>query len=181
MGKEKEEELYLTAAAALRYAERQGYPFGKSKFYIDLKYIPKKGNKFAKNEIDKYIKDLIIQSSGLTASDEAAEKIRQETRAARGRADKLEFQNEVAHGLYIPITELEKELSGRASLLKGGIENFFETHGRKMIEESGGDPSKEGDLVNYCLEEIDNHFDQYSRNMEFDVPVINSENEDTEE
>lgn len=171
----KNEELYFKTVDALEYAKRQGYPFGKSKFYADLKYIPRVDNKFAKIEIDKYIKDKIVGSSGLTASDEAGEKVRQDTRASKARADKLEFENEVARGLHIPISDLEKELAHRGALLKAGIENFFTTFTRDMIEICGGDSDKEGPFINYCLNAMEDHFDQYSKDMEFDVPVVNLE------
>lgn len=177
----KNEELYFKTADALDYALRQGYPFGKSKFYADMKYIPRVDKKFAKSEIDKYIKDKIIGSSGLTASDDAAEKIRQDARASKGRADKYEFENEVARGLYIPISDLEKELAHRGALLKIGIESFFTTSVRDMIEICNGDSDKEGPFINYCLDAMEDHFDQYSKDVDFDVPVVNLESEGIED
>ena len=174
------EELYFNTADALEYAKRQGYPFGKSKFYVDLKYVPRVNNKFSKKEIDKYIKNKIINSSGLTASDESSEKLRQDTRAAKARADKLEFDLDVSKGLYIPISDVEKELAHRGALLKTGIDNFFTTQGRTMIDICGGSQEKEGAFVNYCLESIEDHFDQYSKDIEFDVPAVNLNDEKSE-
>jgi len=174
------EELYFNKAEGFEYAKKQGYPFAKSKFYNDLKYIPRVENKFAKKEIDKYIKDKVINASGLTASDESSEKLRQDTRTSKARADKLEFDYDVARGLYIPISDVEKELAHRGDLLKIGIENFFTTQGRTMIDICGGAQEKEAVFVNYCLENIEDHFDQYSKDMEFDVPSINSNDEDSE-
>ena len=175
------EELYFNTADALEYAKRQGYPFGKSKFYADLKFVPRVGNKFSKKEIDKHIKPMIINSSGMTASDESNEKLRQDTRAAKARADKLEFDLEVSKDLYIPISDLEKELAHRGALLKTGIDNFFNANGRGMIEKCGGNPEKESVLIKYCLDEVENHFDQYSKDIEFDVPVIRPDGEDLED
>ena len=175
-----EEELYFNTADALEYAKRQGYPFGKSKFYADLRFVPRVGNKFAKKEIDKYIKPKIINSDGLTASDESSEKLRQDTRTAKARADKLEFELGISKGLYIPISDLEKELAHRGALLKTGIDNFFNMNGRKMIEKCNGNPEKESILIKYCLDEVENHFDQYSKDIEFDVPAIKFEDEDSE-
>ena len=173
-------ELYFNTADALEYAKNQGYPFGKSKFYADLKYVPRVNNKFAKKEIDKYIKDKVINASGLTASDESGEKLRQDTRAAKVRADKLEFDLDVSKGLYIPISDVEKELAHRGALLKTGIDNFFTTQGRTMINICEGSQEKEGVLVNYCLESVEDHFDQYSKDIEFDVPAVNLNDEESE-
>ena len=173
-------ELYFNTADALEYAKNQGYPFGKSKFYADLKYVPRVNNKFAKKEIDKYIKDKVINASGLTASDESGEKLRHDTRTSKARADKLEFDLEVSKGLYIALSDVEKELAHRGGLLKTGIDNFFTTQGRTMINVCGGAQEKEGAFVNYCLESIEDHFDQYSKNIEFDVPVINLNDEESE-
>ena len=173
------EELYFNKASALEYATRQGYPFGKSKFYADLKYVPRKGNQFAKKEIDKYIKPLIVGASGLTASDESSEKLRHDTRTSKARADRLEFDLEVSQGLYIPISDVEKELAHRGALLKIGIESFFTTSVRNMIEICNGDSDKEGPFINYCLDAMEDHFDQYSKDVNFDVPVVNLESEET--
>ncbi len=176
-----EEELYFNTADALEYAKRQGYPFGKSKFYADLRFVPRVGNKFAKKEIDKYIKPKIINSDGLTASDESSEKLRQDTRTSKARADKLEFELGISKGLYIPISDLEKELAHRGALLKTGINNFFTTQGSTMIDICGGSQGKEGAFVSYCLESIEDHFDQYSKDIEFDVPVVNLNDEESED
>ncbi|MCK5505940.1 MAG: hypothetical protein KAJ10_12310 [Thermodesulfovibrionia bacterium] len=175
-----EEELYFNKAEGLEYAKRQGYPFGKSKFYADLKYVPRVNNKFSKKEIDKHIKDKIINSAGLAASDEAGEKLRQDTRTAKARADKLEFELGVSQGLYIPISDLEKELAHRGALLKTGIDNFFTTQGSTMIDICEGSQENEGAFVNYCLESVEDHFDQYSKNIEFDVPAVNLNDEESE-
>ena len=174
------EELYFNKADAFEYAKRQGYPFGKSKFYADLKYVPRANNKFAKKEIDKHIKNKVIGASGLTVTNEAGEKLRQDTRTSKARADKLEFDYAIAKGLYIPISDLEKELAHRGALLKSGLESFFITHARSIIETCEGKSDKESNMVNYCLEEIDNHFDQYSQDIDFDVPIVNLDNEETE-
>lgn len=174
------QELYFNKAEGLEYAKKQGYPFGKSKFYADLKYVPRVDNKFAKKEIDKYIKDKVINASGLTASDESSEKLRHDTRTSKARADKLEFDLEVSKGLYIALSDVEKELAHRAGLLKTGIDNFFTTQGRTMINVCEGAQEKEGAFVNYCLESIEDHFDQYSKDIEFDVPAVNLNDEELE-
>lgn len=174
-------DLLFNKAEALEYAKRQGYPFGKSKFYNDLKYVPRVDNKFTKKEIDKHIKDKVIGASGLTASDDVAEKLRQDTRTSKARADKLEFEYEVAQGRYIPISEVEKELAHRGALLKTGLDNFFTTQGRTLINICGGSQEKESAFVNCCLESIEDHFDQYSKDMEFDVPAVNLNDEESED
>lgn len=175
------EELYFNIANALEYAKRQGYPFGKSKFYADLKYVPRVNNKFSKKEIDKHIKLQIINSSGLTASDESSEKLRQDTRAAKARADKLEFEHEIAQGRYIPLSEVEKMLSGRAALLRSGIENYFKSFIPKMIALAEGKQENVQEVISFCDIEIETLFDNYSQDMEFETPLLPSTNtEDSE-
>ncbi len=173
-----EAELYFTKTEAFEYSKRQDYPFAKSKFFADLQFVPRKKNKFAKSDIDKHIKDKVINSSGLTAGDEAGEKIRQETRTAKARADKLEFEYEVALARYIPVSTIEQELAHRGALLKSGIENFFATKGRKMIELCGGSPENEAAFINFCLASVEDHFDQYAQNIDFAVPVVKPEAEE---
>ena len=49
-----------------------------------------------------------------------------------------------------------------------------------MIDICGGNQEKEGAFVSYCLDSIEDHFDEYAKDIEFDVPVVNLNDEESE-
>ena len=171
-----EEELYFNKTEAFKYAERQGYPFKKSKFFNDLKYIPRKDNKFAKKEIDKHIKEKVIGASGAAVDGERKAQLEVDILEEDLRKKKL--KNDVEEGKYILRSEVEQLHASKAQHLKTGLEGFFLSLSAVMVEVCGGEADKVPDLRELCLTELAKHLDGYAKPCRYSVPVITGNTEE---
>lgn len=168
-----DDELYYTAAEALTYAKRQGYPFGKSKFYGDLKYVPRVENKFAKKEIDKYIKPHIKAASGLDVG--VQDKTALEVAILQEDLRQKKKKNDVGDGLYILRSEVEQLHAAKLQHLTASFEGFIQSKVTEIINRCGGDSTKAQDLIFFCLEEVRVYLDEYAVPCRYSMPLKEKE------
>lgn len=174
-----EAELHFNKKEAFEYSERMGYPFKKSKFYNDLKYVPRVGNKFSKIEIDKYIKDKIIGTSG--AAVDGDKKAQLEIENLEEDLRKKKFKNDIDEGKYIPLSEAEIIHSSKLQHLFSAMEGFFQSKISAMIEKCKGNMEQEQELRSFCLKEFTIYFDEYAKPCQYIVPLAISKVEDKED
>lgn len=166
---------------------KEGYKISEkspSKIYKDEKaglLSKEKGNKvFTSADVMRYI--VVARLSMADGSDPELDTIlelraKNENRLAATRADKLKFEYDVLKDRYILISDLEKELSQRAALLKSGIEGFFILKARDVINACEGNPDIKDDFIDYMIDALEEHFDKYSKEIDFEVSTTNIEAE----
>jgi len=90
-------------------------------------------------------------------------------------AEKKEMQSAILKGKYIAKTEVEKDRSHSLALWRTALDNFFIQHKIEITEKVNGELSLSDDMVDYCLENLEEFFDQYATTALFDVPTIMTE------
>ena len=163
------QELYFNKAEGLEYAKKQGYPFGKSKFYADLKYVPRVDNKFAKKEIDKYIKGKVIGASGAAVDGERKAEL--EVQILEEDLRKKKFKNDVEDGEYILRTEVELIHSAKLQHLMSAIDGFFQSKVPAMVTLCEGNKEKVAELRAFCIESLGDYFDDYATPCVYNIPT----------
>lgn len=159
----------------LVYLKSEGWKIEKTKLYADEHKISREEDgTFAKKAVDDYARLCLKQLDGSDQSDEGLAK-----KTAQVELDILEEkkkeairENEIEDGRWVLRSDVESMLAGRASLLKSGLgPEFIHAHAGAVIRLTGGDTGKAPDLIEYWLNAMEEHFDRYSRPMEFAAPA----------
>ena len=164
---------------ALGYLKGENWKISQAKFYDDVRFIKRqKDGSFTKKEVDKYATQFLQKRDGSDIEIDPLEKLKEETRFTKERADKVAFENEIARGNYILKSDAEQQLSARAAFLKSGIQGFFHSMSAKLIELAEGKPEKGPDVLDFCLKEVEELFHHYSKPLVFEAVKIKSEETD---
>ena len=161
---------------ALGYLKVENWKISQAKFYDDVRFIKRqKDGSFTKKEVDKYATQFLQKRDGSDIEIDPLEKLKEETRFTKERADKVAFENEIARGNYILKSDAEQQLSARAAFLKSGIQGFFHSMSAKLIELAEGKPEKGPDVLDFCLREVEELFHHYSKPLVFEAVKVSNE------
>ncbi|MBI3582387.1 MAG: hypothetical protein HY096_00370 [Nitrospinae bacterium] len=183
--RQKEAEINPQEAAlkgipeVLEYLRLEGWKVSKSKLYEDqLKIDKQKDGSILRKDADKYARLCLSKLDGSDYEIDPFEKLKEETRFTKERADKVAFENEIARGNYILKSDAEQQLSARAAFLKSGVQGFFHSMSTRLIELAEGKPEKGPDVLELCLKETEELFHHYSKPMVFEAVKIKTEETD---
>lgn len=158
---------------ALIYLRQGGWKISRSKFYEDKHLlIEKERGPILKANIDRYAAAYLRKTDELDENPTVAEKSKEETRLTKERADKVALGNEITRGMYVLRSETEQQMANRAAFLKTSLEGFFYSMVPRLIEKADGNAQRTPEVMEFCLAELDELFDHYSKPHTFSVPNI---------
>lgn len=154
----------------LDYLQQQGWKVSKSKLYDDQGKIDKqKDGSIIKKDADRYAKLCLSKLDGSDYEIDPTQKNKEETRLTKERADKIAFENEIMRGSYVLCEEAEQQMAARAAYLKNSIEGFFHSLSPRIAEIINGDTTKIPELTEFCLREVEDFFNHYSKPLTFEA------------
>lgn len=162
------------------YLQSVGWKISKSKLYADRGIIKTQADgAYLKKDVDKYAEQFLRKLDASDIDSDSLEKLKEETRLTKERADKVAFENEIMRGSYVLKEDVEQQLAARASFIKSSIEGFFHSLSPRIAEIIGGDISKIPELTEFCLRETEDFFHHYSKPLTFEAvkPVLEGFNQ----
>lgn len=161
-------ETFERLSEALTYLKLSGWKVSKAKFYEDKHLIREKEDMpILKKSVDAYAVANLRKMADLDSDPTISNKLREETRLTRERADKVAFENKILRGDYVLLSDVSQMLAGRAAYLKGSLEDFFHGMTPAIIRKAGGDTQLTPEVTDYCLERLAEIFDFYSKPIVF--------------
>ncbi len=152
------------------YLQSEGWKISKSKLYADRGIIKTQADgSYLKKDVDKYAEKFLRKLDGSDIDSDPFEKLKEETRLTKERADKVAFENEIMRGSYVLREEAEQQLAARAAYIKSSIEGFFHSLSPRIAELIGGDATKISELTEFCLREVEDFFHHYSKPLTFEA------------
>lgn len=171
--------------AVLAHAEENMRKLGKSKLFEDVRkgrLRKQPDGSFKLRDVDRYLATLPYSGTPdpvyERAADRARRKEEEEIRRIKAVADKEEFDLAVKKGLFVPKEKVHLELAARAVTLATGIKTAFEARSLEIAEAVDGNPKKAAGLVEILEAILDEGFNEYSREMEFNVEFEHETDED---
>lgn len=173
--------------AVLAYAEECGRKVKRSKLYNDItagRLKKQPDGSFRQRDVDRYFASLPMAGTSDVVAEKAADRQRRreehEIRRLKAVADREEFDLAVKKGRYVPRDEVHAGLAARAVTLSAGLKTAFEAKSLDIVGIVEGNPKKAPRLVEFIESLLDEAFNEYSREMEFEVELIDDEAPDSE-
>lgn len=172
--------------AALDYITTEmGRKIGKTKLYADIsagKVKKEPDGSFKTRNIEKYAVSLPMLGTPDALVERVADRTRrkdeQEIRRIAAVADREEFALKVKKGEYVPKAKVHLELAARAVTLSSGLKTTLEAHILDIVATAGGEPKKASATMERLEGILDEAFNEYSREMEFEVTFTEATQED---
>ena len=169
-------EIFDNLYAVLIYLQRKGYKIQKSAIYKHKtigKIRPNKEGKYLLADVEKYAQGLELadgSSSRAKVLDKAhKERVDAETRERNARALDWELRAGTRQGKLVPREMFENELAARAAIFRTDGENFFRGHAPAIVAIVGGDATKTPELIDLCLNALEQWLSRYLQREEFKV------------
>ena len=172
------------APEVLEYLKAESWKVEKSKLYDDADRGALKKEKdgaYSKASVDKYANKWLEKLDGTDKPDDGlmTRKARLEIEILEEKKKEIVRENEIDAGKWVLRSDVESMFAGRASLLKNGLgPEFIHSHAPQIATLVGGDHAKVPDLIEYWLKAIEEHFDRYSKPVEFAAPVSTAREEE---
>jgi len=174
--------------AVMAHAVENGRKLGKTKLFEDIKKGRLKkqpDGSFKLRDADRYMAGLPMSGTSDVVAEKAADRQRrkeeEEIRRIRATADKEEFDLAVKKGKFIPKEKVHLELAARAIFLSSGIKTAIEARILECVAAVDGSPKKSIALSDFLESILDEAFNEFSREMEFEVTFIADEEVEGEE
>lgn len=168
--------------AVLDYAEECGRKLGKTKLFEDInkgRLKKQADGTFKQRDVDRYMASLKMAGTGDAVAERAADRQRRkeeaDIRKAEASAKREEFDLAVKMGKFVPRDQVHAELAARAVTLSTGIKTAFEAKSLDIVSIVDGNPKKASSLIEYLETLLDEAFNEYSREMEFEVVFVDEE------
>lgn len=163
------------------YLVNMGYKMGKSKLNSklanNLKSMPRKEGVWTQAQIDRYAEGNFLKMNG--ASVDSSIKAKLEEDILREDLRRKKFKNNVDHGKYIPVSEVEKLHSAKLQHLRSAIDGFFQSKVPTIITLCEGNTEKVAEVKAFCINELDDYLDEYASPCVYTIPMATStENEE---
>lgn len=149
---------------------------GKTKLFEDVKAARLKkqpDGSFKLRDVERYAASLPTAGTpdGLTkkAADRQRRKEEADIRRAVAAADREEFDLLVKKGKFVLKAEVHLELAARAVALSSNLKTSFEARNLDIVETVDGNPKKGAALIERLEQILDEAFNEYSQEMEFEV------------
>ncbi|MEG2173808.1 MAG: hypothetical protein RRY29_11220, partial [Desulfovibrionaceae bacterium] len=172
----KSQNLKDYRAALAHITNELGRKIGKTKLYADIsagKLKKEADGSFKTRNVEKYAASLSMLGTPDAlierVADRARRKDEQEIRRIAAVADREEFTLQVKKGEFVPKSKVHLELAARAVTLSSGIKTSLEAHILDIVSAAGGDPKKATAVLERLESLLDEAFNDYSREMEFEV------------
>lgn len=172
--------------AVLGYIAESGRKLKKTKLYQDIKIGRLKkqpDGSFKSRDVDRYAASLpTLGTSDKVALDAASRQRRREEaeiRRIENAAKREEFQLKVLQGKYIPREQIYLELAGRAITFSAGLKTAFESSALELIGLVDGSPRKSKNLLEFLEEKLNEALNVYAKPEEFEVLILEDEEEST--
>lgn len=156
-----------------------GRKLGKTKLFEDIKRGRLKrqpDGTFRQRDVERYAASLPMAGTPDAVAEKAADRQRRkeeaDIRKSVAAADREEFDLAVKKGKYVPRADVHLELAARAVALASGIKTAFEAHNLDLVATVDGNPKKGAALVEELERIFDEAFNEYSRELEFEVAFV---------
>ncbi len=165
--------------AALAQISESGRKLGKSKLFEDIKrgrLRRQADGTFHLRDLERYMASLPMQGTpdGITerAQDRQRRKEEAEIRKLEAAAKREEFDLLVKMGRYVPREQVHLELAARAVILSLALKTALEARILDIISAIDGNPKKSLPLMELLESIMDEAFNDYSREMEFELQFV---------
>jgi hypothetical protein len=177
-----ESRTFKTQAEILEYLKEQGWKISKASLSEKFFAIKKqKDGTVLKEDVDAFAEKFLRKLDGSDNGEiDISAKLEAEIRKINAEAEKKEIEVRRLKGELVERYEVEQQLADRAVYLRNSLEEFFRSMTPHLIEKAGGDLSKTADIMEFCLEELDNIFNHYAKPLTFSVPTFNNNGGDDE-
>lgn len=162
--------------AVLAYVSENGRKLGKTKLYSDIglgRLKKQPDGTFKQRDVDRYMASLPMAGTPDAVAEKAADRQRRkeeaDIRKAEAAAEREVFDLAVKKGRYILKEQVHLELAARAVALSSTIKTAFEAQNLDLVAAVDGNPKKGAALVERMEAILDEAFNEYSRDMEFEV------------
>ena len=164
MAADTDNPVYRGLSEVLVYLQSFGWKISKSKLYEDQRLIKKQsdGSMF-KRDVDLYAERSLRRLDGSDADSDMSEKLEWEIEILKQKAAQLRRKNEIEEGMYVLTSEIEQQLSARAAFLKDSLTGFFQSMAARIVEKAEGNPDRTPDVIEFCLLELADIFNYYSK------------------
>lgn len=162
------DETLPNLAKVLVYLQRSGWKVAQSTLYKHQKlgFIkPDQKGRFPVKKIEAYAAAYLKRLDGSNASEDKILKRKQEAdaRKAQAQAEHWELKTKIDSGLYVPRDLFDRELAGRASVLKSDLLTFCRTTAPEIVTLVKGDPELVPDLIQFLTEQVLAALHRYAR------------------
>ena len=164
---------------ALAYITESGRKLGKSKFFEDIKrglLRRQADSSFRLRDLERYMASLPMAQASEAQTERAQDRQRRkeeaEIRKIEAAARREEFDLSVKMGRYIPREQVHLELAARAVTLSLGLKTALEAKSLDIISVIDGNPKKSLPLQELLEGILDEAFNSYSREMEFELEFV---------
>lgn len=194
-------EAFDNLREVMSYLKKKGYKIEQSTIYKHKdvgKIRPNKEGKYLRADVEKYAQVHLPLSDGSPSPAKVLDKAQKERAAAEtreriARAINWETRTAALQQKLVPRELFENELAARAAIFRADGENFFRGQAPAIVNIVGGDVLKVPELIDFCLNALEQWFSRYLHQEEFKVDVSayekifeqagkdESEEEDTDE
>lgn len=134
------------------YLQSVGWKISKSKLYADRGIIKTQADgAYLKKDVDKYAEQFLRKLDGSDIDSDPLEKLKEETRLTKAKADKEELLFRVLQKKYIDIAQVERTRTAQTAKLLLIYENLVYGKAEKLIELVAGDMTKKHELQKFLL------------------------------
>ncbi len=180
---------FAELADVLDYLTRTGWQVARSTLFNHqkegkIRKDTKKGNhpgRFPLEKVEKYAKKYLKRSDGTNLLDNLGRlqerKLIAEVREREAKAKKAEMEVLADEKKLIPREDMERELVARALVLDSSFRHMIKTGVPEWIELAGGDPVKEGQVMDEILAALDRVMNDFASTSDFVVELICDEEE----
>lgn len=162
--------------AVLAYVSENGRKLGKTKLYNDIglgRLKKQPDGTFKQRDVDRYMASLPMAGTPDIVAEKAADRQRRkeeaDIRKAESVAEREAFDLAVKKGRYILKEQVHLELAARAVALATGLKTALEAQNLDLVATVDGNPKKGAALIERMEAILDEAFNEYSREMEFEV------------
>lgn len=162
--------------AVLTHVSENGRKLGKTKLYNDIglgRLKKQPDGTFKQRDVDRYMMGLPMSGTSDIVAEKAADRQRRkeeaDIRKAEAAAEREVFDLAVKKGRYVLKEQVHLELAARAVTLASTIKTAFEAQNLDLVAAVDGNPKKGAALIERMGAILDEAFNEYSREIEFEV------------
>lgn len=165
--------------AVMQYLQGKGYKIKKSAIYNHKtagKIRPNKEGKYLRADVEKYAQAHLQLADGSPSPAKILDKAQKEradaeTRERIARATNWEVRTAALQQKLVPRELFENELAARAAIFRTDGENFFRGQVPAIVHIVDGDAIKVPELIDFCLNALEQWISRYLQREEFKVDV----------
>jgi hypothetical protein len=172
-------EAFENLPAVMQYLQKKGFKVQKSAIYNHKtvgKIRPNKEGKYLRTDVEKYAQAHLQPADGSPSQKQILTKAQREraeaeTRERIARATNWEVRTAALQQKLVPRELFENELAARAAIFRTDGENFFRGQAPAIVNIVGGDAIKVPELIDFCLNVLEQWLSRYLQKEEFKVDV----------